>query len=113
LELIGVQDPQVLIRGMKKPGEIIPQERKSEVGCHADRFRQAIADELFDDAVRYDDRDLIERLAALVQGDSFGQRRDQIFESIGVVETNHRGPAITRFSVQETYIVALTTVVIE
>jgi hypothetical protein len=48
-----------------------------------------------------------------VQGDSFGQRRDQIFESIGIVKTNHRGPAITRFSVEETYIGALTTVVIE
>src|SRR5208337_2121271 len=76
LELIGVQDPQVLVDRLENAGEVVPQEWKSQVSRHAERFRQPIADELFDDAVRHDDRDLIERRAALMQGDTFGQRRD-------------------------------------
>ena len=72
LELIGVQDLQVLIRRLEKFGQVIPQEREFQIRRDADRFGQPIADELFDDAVGYDNRD---RLRAARASDARLPRR--------------------------------------
>src|ERR1019366_9116631 len=60
LELLGVQDLQVLVRRLEKFGQIIPQKRKFQSLRAANLFVKPIADELFDDAVGYDNRDRLE-----------------------------------------------------
>ena len=82
LKLIGLEDLEILVGRLEKPGEIGAQERKLQICGDADRFSQPMPNELLDDAVGHDDRDALERIAPLMIRDRLGERRNQIFHSI-------------------------------
>src|SRR5258708_30444299 len=56
LELVSLQNLQVLVRGLKKLGEVAAQKRELQICRDPVRFRQPIADKLLDDAVGHDNR---------------------------------------------------------
>src|SRR5208337_1943969 len=89
LELVGVENLQILGRRLEEFREIVPQKGEFQICRDTDRFGQPIPYELFDDAIWHDNRDRVERVAPLLRCDRLCQRRNQVFESIGVVEANH------------------------
>jgi hypothetical protein len=72
LQLVGLEDLEVLIRRLKKLGQVAAQERELQVCGDADRFSQPITDELLDDAVGHDNRHSLQRIASLIRGYSLG-----------------------------------------
>ena len=82
LEVVGVEHLQIGVGRLDEAGEVGAQEGELQVGGDAEGLGEAMAHELFDDAIGHDYGDGRKRVAALMVGDRFGERRDQAFEPV-------------------------------
>ncbi len=95
LQLFELDDAQVRVRLHQAVGEVAAQKWKLEVRRDAGQLRDAELHELLDRSIRNDYPDALQRMAPLPRADRGGERRDQIFQSISVVQPNHRSPTVS------------------
>src|SRR5262249_1734638 len=69
------------------------EKRKSEIRRNAYPLGNAVLDELLDRAIGNDHDHRLERIAALKLSNRIGERFDEIFEAVGIVESEHGSAA--------------------